>query len=414
MTQNRKVKNRVIVGAQWGDEGKGKIVDILAARSQWVARYQGGNNAGHTLVVGGKKIVLHAVPSGVLHPHTHNVIGGGCVVDLQVLHDELCALAEHGHMIGPNQLTLAANAHLILPFHVALDKAREKAAGNGKIGTTGRGIGPAYEAKVGRRGIRAMDLLNPGYLAKRISAALEEVNCLLKFYGEEVFTLDQVLEWLSPHAHLLSPYIADVPALLHGAIARRESILFEGAQGAQLDVDHGDYPYVTSSPTVAANACIGTGVGPTAIDEVIGVAKAYATRVGSGPFPTEIIGGIGDEMRRIGFEYGATTGRPRRCGWFDGYLLKQAVIAGGITRLAVTKLDVLSGLGPIRARMSEDPCDLTEYEGWTEDISGCRTMDDLPPAARQFIDAIEDNTDLKVIMVGVGPDREQTIEIPEV
>jgi adenylosuccinate synthase len=405
------MSNIVVVGAQWGDEGKGKIVDRLAAQSRWVVRFQGGNNAGHTLVVGGVKTVLHSVPSGILHQGVTSVIGNGCVVDLAALDGELGALDAAGHEITIENFFLSGGAHLIMPYHVALDKAREAAAGNAMIGTTGRGIGPCYEDKVGRRGIRVVDLFNRDRLAERLRVALDEANWRLKRFSINPFDLNDVQSWIAEYGSRCMAYACDTPAILGEAVRNGDSILFEGAQGALLDVDHGDYPFVTSSNTVAANACIGSGVGPNVIDRVIGVVKAYATRVGSGPFPTEQNNGIGKRLREAGNEYGATTGRPRRCGWLDLVLLKRVVSLQGITELALTKLDVLSGFSEVCVRKGEDPTALSAYEGWDDDITACRSIRDLPNSARIMIRDIEEATGVPITMIGVGPDREQTIMV---
>ncbi len=407
------MSNIVIVGAQWGDEGKGKVVDHLAAGARWVVRFQGGNNAGHTLVVDGKKTVLHCVPSGVLHPGVTSVIGNGCVVDPWVLTDELESLRKAGHPVGPDRLQLSSGAHLIMPYHVALDRAREESAGDKKIGTTGRGIGPCYEDKVGRRGVQFMDLFHHDRLRERIRSALVDTNWRLARFGNTPLSHGPIVDSVIAVADGLTGYIGNTPLLLNAAVRKGETILFEGAQGFLLDVDHGDYPFVTSSNTVAGNACAGSGVGPTVIDDVLGVAKAYCTRVGSGPFPTEQKNALGDRLRDVGQEYGATTGRPRRCGWLDLVLLKQAVMVEGITRWAVTKLDVLTGLPEIHVCVEHKDVE-PRYEampGWTKDISSCRAMEELPTSARRYIEMIERSARVPVTLVGVGPDREQTIVV---
>lgn len=418
--------NIIVVGAQWGDEGKGKVVDRLAERSRWVVRFQGGNNAGHTLVVDGEKIVLHLVPSGALQAGCVCAIGNGVVLNPGVLLRELDALAATGRPIGPDRLIVSTEAHVIVPWHEALDKAREEALGERRIGTTGRGIGPAYEDKVGRRGVRVADLIDPMVLAARVEAELPEHNRrLVGWYGRDPLSVEEVLATLLPLGERLKPYARPVPRLLFEAAKRGESILFEGAQGTFLDVDHGTYPFVTSSNTVAGAACTGSGVGPTAIDEVIGVAKAYCTRVGSGPFPTELTDVLGDTLRSLGNEYGATTGRPRRCGWLDAPMLRHAAMVNGLTSIALTKLDVLTGLGPLQiaveyAGLDDVPAGAEELErvvpvfealaGWNEPLGGCRTWEELPVACRRYVERIEELVGVPVRFIGVGADREAVIE----
>lgn len=423
------MSNIVVVGAQWGDEGKGKVVDLLAEQSKWVVRYQGGNNAGHTLVVDGRKVVLHLVPSGILQPGCTCVIGNGVVVNPAVLLEELDELAALGHSVTPDRLVLSSEAHLILPWHLALDKAREAALGDKRIGTTGKGIGPAYEDKVGRRGLRVADLFDRDALASRIREVLPDNNRrLMEWYGEAPIRVDDVVDALGPVAERLRPYSRPATRLLYEANKRGERILFEGAQGTFLDVDHGTYPFVTSSNTVAGSACAGAGVGPTVITDVIGIAKAYCTRVGSGPFPTELDNALGEKIRAIGHEYGATTGRPRRCGWFDVPLLKHAVMVNGMTELALTKLDVLSGLGPVQVGMRyrlggsviEDvpagaaalqrvEIDYESFPGWDEDLSNVRSWRDLPATCRNYVAALEHHVGVPIKLLGVGPGRESVI-----
>ncbi len=421
--------NIVVVGAQWGDEGKGKVVDLLAEQSDWVVRYQGGNNAGHTLVVDGRKVVLHLVPSGILQPNCRCVIGNGVVVNPAVLLEELDELAALGHVVSPDRLVLSTEAHLILPWHLALDRARETALGDKRIGTTGKGIGPAYEDKVGRRGLRVADLFDGDALAARIAEVLPEHNRrLMEWYGEPPIAVAEVLAALAPVAERLRPYAKTATRLLFEASRRGERILFEGAQGTFLDVDHGTYPFVTSSNTVAGSACAGAGVGPTVITDVIGIAKAYCTRVGAGPFPTELDNELGAKIRAIGHEYGATTGRARRCGWFDVPLLRHAVMVNGLTELALTKLDVLSGLGPIQVaigyklggqRIEDVPAGAAalgrvevEYEsfaGWDADLSGVRAWSELPATCRAYVEALEERVGVPIRLLGVGPGRESVI-----
>ncbi len=417
--------NVVVVGAQWGDEGKGKVVDMLAARSRYVVRYQGGNNAGHTVVVGGKTVILHLVPSGILQPDCICMIGNGVVVDPGVLLHELDVLASQGHPVSPERLFLSTEAHLILPWHRRMDMAREKALGDQRIGTTGRGIGPAYEDKVGRRGIRVADFLDAELLRERAAAVLPEHNRRLADYNEAPLELEAVLAELRPLAERLRPYARPLVRQLHAAIKAGEPILFEGAQGTFLDVDHGTYPFVTSSNTVAGGACAGAGVGPTAIHAVLGIAKAYTTRVGSGPFPTEQDNHIGKFLRDVGREYGATTGRPRRCGWFDAPLVQHAAMLSGMTGLALTKLDVLSGMERLQigvryqgweefpagaAALGRVEVEYEEMEGWPESLSACRRWDELPEACRRYVERIEALVGVPVTILGVGPGRDAVIE----
>lgn len=417
--------NIVVVGAQWGDEGKGKIVDRLAAKSRYVVRFQGGNNAGHTLVVNGEKVVLHLIPSGILQPGATCVIGNGVVLDPVVLFREIDALAAKGRPVGPDRLVVSTEAHVILPWHKALDQAREKALGDKRIGTTGKGIGPAYEDKVGRRGVRVADLFDRDALRERIGGLLGEHNRrLVEWYGEAPLTVDGILAEVEPLAERLKAYARPVVRLLAEAVRAKEPILFEGAQGTFLDVDHGTYPFVTSSSTVAGGACAGSGVGPTAIHEVLGICKAYATRVGSGPFPTEQDNAIGERLRAVGHEFGATTGRPRRCGWFDVPMVRHAAMVNGLTALALTKLDVLTGMGPIRVAVAYEGGEdvpagaaamarvvpvYEELPGWDEDLSQCRTWEDLPATCRAYVERIEQWTGVPVGMLGVGPGRDALI-----
>ena len=421
--------NVVVVGAQWGDEGKGKIVDRFTEFADVVARYQGGNNAGHTLVVGGEKTVLHLIPAGVLHKGKTCIIGNGVVVDPTVFMMEIDRLKQKGYLADDSQLVLSLDAHVIMPWHKAVDLAREQSMGAGKIGTTGRGIGPTYEDKVARRGIRVRDLLDPVKLARKVKERLPVAQEELRRLGADAALDAGVIT--AEYAALgkrLAVYARDASRILHELIKSGRSVLFEGAQGTLLDVDHGTYPFVTSSNTVAANAATGTGVGPTAIDEVIGIAKAYSTRVGGGPYPTEQKGAVGEELRRIGQEFGATTGRPRRTGWFDAVAMRYAARVNGLHGLAIMKLDVLSGFPEIQVavayrldgktldEMPGDPEDLERCEpvyeslpGWIEPLSGVRSWDALPAAARSYVKRLEVLTGVPVIAVSVGPDREETI-----
>ena len=405
----------VVVGAQWGDEGKGKIVDLLAARSDQVVRFQGGNNAGHTLVVEGEKIVLHLIPSGILNPNCHCIIGNGVVIDLEVLLHELDGLAARGRPITPDRLSISTEAHLIMPWHKESDVRRENALGAKRIGTTGRGIGPCYEDKVGRRGLRVGDILDPAAFRERVAEILPSATQEFQ---------DELLERFLPLVERVRPYCRPVVRLLSKAREEGDFVLFEGAQGTFLDVDHGTYPFVTSSNTLAGGACAGSGVGPTYITEVMGIAKAYCTRVGSGPFPTEQDNDLGQRLRDVGQEYGATTGRSRRCGWFDAVMVRHAAQLNGMTSLALTKLDVLSGMGPLKIAIGYEGMDdmpssakamsgavpvYEELEGWDEDITLCRTWGDLPLACRQYVKRIEALVGVPVQLLGVGPGRESII-----
>ena len=419
------------VGAQWGDEGKGKIVDWLAPQADLVARFQGGNNAGHTLVVDGETTVLHVVPSGILHPGSINLIGPGVVVDPKILLEEIDALIERGVLGDPARLRVSGRAHVILPWHRALDLAREEAAGKASIGTTGRGIGPAYEDKVARRGIRVADLLQPDSLLEKLQTVSQIKNFeLSQFYGVEPVDVGRLHAELGEFGARLGPYVDHTGRILDRALRAGKSVLFEGAQGTFLDIDHGTYPFVTSSNCVAGAVCTGSGVGPTRIDRVLGITKAYTTRVGAGPFPTEDEGEGGDALRTAGTEFGATTGRPRRCGWFDAVVLREAVTVNGITDLAINKLDVLSGFEElplataykIDGKLTEEfPMTLEEviraepiYEtlpGWDEDIRGVRELVDLPDNARRYIDRIQSLVDVAAAFISVGPGRDEIITV---
>ena len=418
----------VIVGAQWGDEGKGKVVDLLAERADVVVRFQGGNNAGHTIVRDGEEFKFHLIPSGILYPRKICAIGNGVVIDPAVLIDELEGLRRR--RIDVSGLKISANAHLIMPYHVILDTAGEARLGKLEIGTTKRGIGPCYTDKAARLGIRVQDMLDPKILRKKILAALEPKKQLLRPYERDPkLDLHAMAEEYQGFGHRLEPHIADTAKICWDALDAGKTVLFEGAQATLLDLDHGTYPFVTSSNPVAGSACIGAGVGPTDIDEVWGVCKAYTTRVGAGPFPTELDDEIGTHLRDKGHEFGTTTGRERRCGWLDMVGLRYAVRLNRLSGLAITKLDVLAGLDPIRvavryrssegAVLDEFPYHQTvlhgaapEYEelpGFGDDIGDCRTEDDLPQAARDYIAFIEEHTGVPVKFVGVGPGREQMV-----
>lgn len=426
--------NIVVVGAQWGDEGKGKVVDLLTEHAQVVVRFQGGNNAGHTLVVGGQKTVLHLIPSGILHTGKTCVIGNGVVVDPTVLMKEIDALKVRGFLSDPRQLLISSHAHVIFPWHKHLDALREKSRAGSAIGTTGRGIGPAYEDKVGRRGIRMRDLLDPARLKRRVHERLGPAS-------EEIFQLARAAKVPEPlleegdiireYAELgerLKEYVADTSLYLSEKVRKGTRMLFEGAQGTLLDVDHGTYPFVTSSNCVAGNAAVGSGLGPTSIDRVLGITKAYTTRVGQGPFPTELSDELGERLRKVGDEFGATTGRPRRCGWLDVVVLRYAVRVNGLWGLALTKMDVLSGLASVKIctsyeldgqRVEELPGDYEDlarvkpvYEelpGWDQRLAGSRTLEDLPEAAQRYVRRIEELCGIPVVCVSVGADRGETI-----
>ncbi|MDO8211494.1 adenylosuccinate synthase [Conexibacter sp. CPCC 206217] len=418
----------VIVGAQWGDEGKGKITDLLAERADAVVRFQGGNNAGHTIVRNGETWKLHLMPSGILYPGKTCVIGNGVVIDPKVLTDELDELRRRN--VDTSGLRISANAHMIMPYHMMLDEAGEARLGKLKIGTTRRGIGPAYADKASRIGIRVQDLLDEKILKKKIVAALEPKRLALRpFARDPQLDLQAVTEEYLHYGRRLSEYIADTTSLVWSKLDDGEIVIFEGAQGALLDIDHGTYPFVTSSNPIAASACIGSGVGPKDIDEVWGIAKAYSTRVGSGPFPTELHDALGDELRERGGEFGTTTGRSRRIGWLDLVALKYAARLNSLTALVVTKLDVLSGLDKIKVcvrYIGEDGAefdtfpyhqtvlhhasgDYVELDGWDEDISDARSEQELPENARAYLRYIEEAIGVPVVLISVGPGREQTM-----
>jgi adenylosuccinate synthase len=424
--------NVAVVGTQWGDEGKGKIVDLYTEGADIIARFQGGNNAGHTLVVGGRKTVLHLIPSGILHDKKICIIGNGVVVDPVVLIDEIEEL-QRGGLFPPNtKLYVSEKAHLIMPYHKRLDMAREANSTGKKIGTTGRGIGPAYEDKVARTGIRLCDLYDEELLREKLCRSLEEKNFLLTgLFHEEPLCVEEIAAQYLAYAQTLKPYMADTSLIIDTEIKKGRKILFEGAQGSHLDVDHGTYPYVTSSNTVAGNAACGSGVGPGAVNTVVGICKAYTTRVGEGPFPTELTCEIGRQIQKIGQEFGATTGRPRRCGWLDIVLVRQAVRTSGITGLAITKLDVLTGLDKIKicvgykSKSAEFthavPASLgllaqcqpvyEEFDGWQEDITCARSMTELPANARKYLQRLEELAGARINLVSVGAGREETIMV---
>jgi len=419
----------VLVGAQWGDEGKGKATDLLGSRVDYCVRYQGGNNAGHTVVIGEKKFALHLLPSGILTPEVTPVIGNGVVIDVGVLFEEIDGLEAQG--IDTSNLLISANAHLITSYHVTLDKVTERFLGNSKIGTTGRGIGPSYADKISRLGIRVQDLFDEKILRAKIEGSLLSKNqVLVKVFNRRAVTVDEVVEDLMQHAERLQPYVADTSLILNRALDENKVVLLEGGQGTLLDVDHGTYPFVTSSNPTAGGACAGSGIGPTKITGVVGILKAYTTRVGSGPFPTELLDEDGEKLRTIGGERGVTTGRPRRCGWFDAPIARYATRINGLTDIFLTKLDVLTGWEKIPVcvaydidgtRSEELPMTQTEFHhakpiyemlpGWSEDISGAKTMEDLPANARAYIKFLEDVSGAPISAIGVGQDRNATISV---
>ncbi|MEN8688988.1 MAG: adenylosuccinate synthase [Desulfobacterales bacterium] len=420
--------NVVIIGTQWGDEGKGKIVDLLAARADLVVRFQGGNNAGHTMVVDGEQFISHLVPSGILQGKTC-LIGNGVVVDPAVLIEEMDYLDGKGIDVGADRIKVSERAHLIMPYHQAVDLARENQKGDKKIGTTGRGIGPAYEDKATRRGVRFIDLLEPEAFAERVRSLLDEKNFYLKNYlSAATLDAEEIIDTYRRYADRLAPHVTNVSITLDAAIKKGRQVLFEGAQGTHLDIDHGTYPFVTSSNTVAGNACCGSGVGPGAVTDVIGIVKAYTTRVGAGPFPCELFDETGACIQEKGVEFGATTGRKRRCGWLDTVIVRNAVRLNGLTGLAITKLDVLGGLDELKIcigyevkgkRLNEFPASLKVlaectplYEalpGWSEEISTIRQFGDLPQTTRTYLKRVEELTETPIQIVSVGPGRDETI-----
>ena len=417
----------VLVGAQWGDEGKGKATDLLGDRVDYVVRYQGGNNAGHTVVIGDKKFALHLLPSGILTPGVIPVIGNGVVIDLAVLIKELDGLIEKG--VDVSKLKISANAHIITPYHVTIDKVSERFLGKRAIGTTGRGIGPTYGDKVGRLGIRVQDLFDESILRQKVEAALSQKNQLLsKVYNRAGIKAEEVVRELLSFTDRIRPMVSDTALELHKALEAGKTVLLEGGQGTLLDVDHGTYPFVTSSSPIAGGATIGSGIGPTKIDSVIGILKAYTTRVGSGPFPTELFDQWGEFLREKGFEFGTTTGRERRCGWFDAPVAKFATRINGLTDIFLTKLDVLTGIKEIPVcvayevdgiRLEEIPVSQSDFHhakpiyenfpGWDEDITGAKKFEDLPQNAQNYVLALEKLSGTRISAIGVGPDRNATI-----
>ncbi|MFZ5848690.1 MAG: adenylosuccinate synthase [Actinomycetota bacterium] len=421
----------VLVGAQWGDEGKGKATDRLGSSIDYCVRYQGGNNAGHTIVIDGEKFALHLLPSGILTPGVTPVLGNGVVVDVAVLLDEIDALNARG--VDTSRLVVSSNAHLITSYHTTLDKVTERFLGKNQIGTTGRGIGPAYADKINRMGIRAADVFDEKILRQKIEASLEQKNHLLvKVYNRRAIEAEQILEEIAAYAERLKPMVADTSRVINDALDGGKTVLFEGAQGTLLDVDHGTYPFVTSSNAGSGGVCSGAGIGPTRIDRVIGVIKAYTTRVGSGPFPTELLDEDGERLRQIGGEFGVTTGRNRRCGWYDAVIARYAARVNGLTEFVLTKLDILGAWERIPVcvgyeidgvRHDEMPMTQSEFfhakpiyeffEGWNEDISHCRTFEELPKNAQVYVKALEEMSGAPFWAIGVGPGREQTIILRE-
>ncbi len=419
----------VLLGSQWGDEGKGKATDLLGDRVDYVVRYQGGNNAGHTVVIGDQKFALHLLPSGILTPEVIPVIANGVVIDPAVLLAEIAGLNDRG--INTSKLLISANAHLITSYHVTLDKVTERFLGKAQIGTTGRGIGPTYSDKIGRVGIRVQDLFDESILRQKVESALTSKNqVLVKVFNRREIDIDSVVTDLLQFAEILRPMVRDTSLILNKALDEGKVVLLEGGQGTLLDVDHGTYPFVTSSNPTAGGACTGSGIGPTRIDRVVGILKAYTTRVGSGPFPTELFDEDGEKLRTIGGERGVTTGRPRRCGWFDVPIARYATRINGLTDTFLTKLDVLTGWDQIPVcvaydidgeRSEEIPMTQTEFHhakpvyemlpGWSEDISGAKTLDDLPKNARDYVNFLEEKSGTRISAIGVGPDRNATIAI---
>lgn len=422
----------VVVGTQWGDEGKGKITDFLAETAEVVARYQGGNNAGHTISIDGKQFKLHLIPSGIFYPEKICVIGNGMVVNPKALVDELNYLKNHG--ISTDNLRISDRAHVVMPYHIKLDELEEETKGNNKIGTTKKGIGPAYMDKAARIGIRMVDLLDPEEFAAKLKRNLDEKNRIFeKLYGTDGFDFDQVYREYSSYAEVIRPYVTDTSVVLNEAIDADKDVLFEGAQASMLDIDQGTYPYVTSSNPVAGGVCIGSGVGPTKINKVIGVVKAYSTRVGDGPFPTELLNETGDYIRENGHEYGTTTGRPRRVGWFDALVVRHARRVSGLDGMAITRLDILTGLKELKICtgyryngevLTEFPTSLKIlaqcepiYEtlpGWDEDITNVRSYEELPVNTRAYIEKITEVTGVPLAIFSIGPNREQTVPVTKI
>ena len=419
----------VIVGAQWGDEGKGKATDLLGSRVDYVVKFNGGNNAGHTVVIGDQKYALHLLPSGILSPGCVPVIGNGVVIDLSVLFEEIEALQARG--IDTSKLQVSANAHVIADYNRSLDKVTERFLGSRKIGTTGRGIGPTYADKMNRLGIRVQDVFDEKILRQKVEGALDLKNQILtKVYNRRAVDVDEIVDELLSYVDRLRPMVSDTPLLLHDALVAGKTVLLEAGQATLLDVDHGTYPFVTSSSATAGGACTGSGIPPTRIDRVIGIVKAYTTRVGEGPFPTELHDDAGEHLRKTGLEYGTTTGRPRRCGWFDAVIARYAARINGVTDFVLTKLDVLTGLEKVPVcvaydvagiRHDEMPLSQSDFHhavpiyeelpGWTDDISSARTFEDLPKNAQAYVTAVEKMSGARISAIGVGPDRDHTVVV---
>jgi adenylosuccinate synthase len=419
----------VLLGAQWGDEGKGKATDLLGDQVDYVVKYNGGNNAGHTIVIGDEKYALHLLPAGVLTPSVTPVIGNGVVVDIGVLFSEIDALEARG--VDTSRLVISANAHVITSYHTTIDKVGERFLGDAKIGTTGRGIGPAYADKMSRLGVRAQDLFDEKILRQKVEGALELKNQLLvKAYNRKALSVDAVVDDLLVHADRLRPYVADTSLMLTKALDDGKVVLLEGGQATMLDVDHGTYPFVTSSNPTAGGACTGSGIPPTRIDSVVAIVKAYTTRVGSGPFPTELLDANGERLRDQGAEFGTTTGRPRRCGWYDAVIARYSARINGVTDFVLTKLDVLTGFEKIPVCVGyrvngrtydEMPMTQTEFHhaepvyeqlpGWDNDISAARSIEDLPKNARRYVEAIESMTSVPISVIGVGAERDASIVV---
>jgi len=424
----------VVIGTQWGDEGKGKVVDLLAADADLVVRFHGGNNAGHTLVVDGKKTILNLVPAGVLHPGRICVMGPGLVIDPEVLVGEIDALRARGYLTDDRWLRISEQAHLIMPYHRAIDHARERLRGAGKIGTTGRGIGPAYEDKMARTGIRVGDLFDEDGFREALARNLREKNGYLEaILGDVPLSFDEIHVRYAGYRDRLRPFVTDTGSEVRSALAAGRRVLLEGAHGTMLDVDHGTYPYVTSSSVVAGAAAAGAGLPPRAVDRIVGITKAYTTRVGGGPFPTELTDDLGDRLRADGDEYGSTTGRPRRCGWFDAVLVGHAVALSGVDGLALTKIDVLTGIDPLRVcvayevdgvRRTVPPARQRDWErvrpiyeelpGWREPLGPARRLDELPENARRYVARLEELVGAPVVILSVGAQRDQTIRLGDV
>ncbi|MFU0824500.1 adenylosuccinate synthase [Clostridium sp.] len=423
----------IVLGAQWGDEGKGKMTDYLAEKADIVVRFQGGNNAGHTVEVGDKQYKLHLIPSGILYDDKINVIGNGVVVDLKALFEEIDYLEKEGVEVTPDKLLVSDRAQLIMPYHKILDGLKEKARRENDIGTTGKGIGPCYTDKMERCGIRVCDLMHREVFKEKLRQNIEDKNAIIRLYGGEVLDFEDVYAEYIVYAERIKPYVKDISVRLYEEIKNNKNVLFEGAQGFLLDIDYGTYPYVTSSNTIAGGVCTGAGVGPTVITGAVGIAKSYTTRVGKGPFPTELTDEMGDMIREKGHEYGVTTGRARRCGWLDLVILKSAARVSGLTSFAVTKMDTLAGIDKIKVCTGykfegkiidyfpaclEDlaKCEpiYEEFDGWDESIANAKSYEDFPENAKKYLKRIEEFTGIKISIVSVGPERNQTIEINEI